>query len=76
MPDILIRGVAKKTVDRLKEQAKRNGRSLQKEAKSILENGAKPTMSEALAAADKWRKKFKGRQFVDSVELIREDRER
>lgn len=74
MPDILIRGLTQETLDRLKEQAKRNGRSLQKEAKRLLESA---TSNEDLRAMlDKWRRRFAGRQVTDSVDLIREDRER
>jgi plasmid stability protein len=74
MPDLLVRGLPKKTIDRLKEQARRNGRSLQKEAKQLLEQGALPTMAEALRQADECRDLFKGRILPDSAELIREDR--
>lgn len=75
MSDILIRGLDKKTVARLKQQAKRHGRSLQAEAKLALENAAGPSMDEFLASARVIRKKF-GRRFHDSVELIQEDRKR
>lgn len=75
MSDILIRGLDKRTVARLKQQAKRNGRSLQAEAKLALENAAGPSMDEFLATAAAWRKKL-GRKFDDSAELLREDRNR
>ena len=75
MPDILVRGLDKRTVDRLKARAKRNGRSLQSEAKMVLENAAGAPTTEVLEAARQWRKKL-GRRFEDSAELIREDRER
>jgi plasmid stability protein len=41
MSDILIRNVPPKTAARLKERAKRNGRSVQAEALAILEAGAR-----------------------------------
>ena len=75
MPDILIRGLSQRLLLRLKARAKRNGRSLQSEAKMLLEQSAEPSASEALENARSWRKKL-GRKFTDSAELIREDRER
>lgn len=78
MSDILIRGVNTKTLQRLKMRAKRNGRSLQGEAKLILENAAGQTLSESLASAQRWRKKLAkpGKRFSDSADLIAEDRSR
>jgi plasmid stability protein len=75
MPDILVRGVKAEVVERLKMQAKRNGRSLQSEAKRLLENAAGRSIDEALEAGRSWRKRL-GRSFEDSARLIREDRER
>jgi len=76
MPDILIRGLDEETLQRLKARAKRNGRSLQAEAKRVLQSAADQSMAEALETARQWREKFKDRRFSDSVEMIREDRER
>jgi plasmid stability protein len=74
MPDILIRGLSAQTLRRLKARAKRNGRSLQSETRRIIESEA---ASENVAALlEDWKRRFKGRKFSDSVELIREDRER
>ncbi len=75
MPDILIRGLDKQTLNRLKQRAKRHGRSLQKEARMVLENAAGMSVAEALETARGWREKL-GRRFEDSTELIRGDRER
>jgi len=63
MPDIPIRGFDAKTLSRLKARAKCNSRSLQDEAKLLLEQAAGPDKAEFLAMARKWRKKFKGRQI-------------
>ena len=77
MPDILIRGLTLKTIRRLKVRAAANGRSLQKEAKAILENGAaEKTLDELREEAKQFSKRFEGRRFTNSVELIREDRNR
>jgi plasmid stability protein len=75
MPDILIRGLDKKVLQRLKARAKRNGRSLQSEAKTVIENAAQPSILEALEDAQRMRKQL-GRTFGDNAELIREDRRR
>ena len=78
MAQILVRNLEKDTVDRLKERARKNGRSLQAEVKMIIEQEAKaPTVDRETALADleKIRKKLKGRKFPDSAELIREDRD-
>jgi antitoxin FitA len=76
MPDILVRGLSVETVKRLKARAKRNGRSLQGEAKIMLQQAAAPSLADVLETARQWRKRFAGRRFVDSAELIREDRQR
>lgn len=75
MPDILIRGLDTKTINRLKARARRSGRSLQGEARRVLENAAGLTITEALTAARQCRRRL-GRRFDDSAALIREDRER
>ncbi len=75
MPDILIRGLDSQTVKRLKQRAKQHGRSLQSEARIVLENAAGMSLSEVLETAKGWRKKL-GRRFEDSTESIREDRQR
>jgi len=76
MPDILVRGLDDETVKRLKARAKRNGRSLQGEAKRVLEQAAGMNAEEVAAMLDGWKKRFAGRRFADSADLMREDRER
>ncbi len=77
MAQVLVRDLNAAVVERLKERARHHGRSLQKEAKAILEAAAAAmTMDEAREVADAWHRRFTDRQFSDSAELIREDRER
>ena len=78
MAQILIRNLDEKLVGRLKKRAKGHGRSLQAEAKRILEEAAKDEATEFWKAADHIRERLKrsGRKFSDSAELIREDRDR
>jgi plasmid stability protein len=79
MAQILIRDLDPKTVEQLKELAKRNRRSLEAEVRRILEDAAKRerrlTVEELLKIADSIRE-ASGPQSSDSTELIREDRER
>jgi len=73
---LLIRDLQAETVQRLKTRAKRHGRSLQGEVKAILEEAAGYSMQEAMAVSEQWAARLAGREFSDSAELIREDRER
>lgn len=76
MPDILVRGLNAETLKRLKAQAKQHGRSLQGEAKLLLERAAGANPEEIAEMLDGWKKKFAGRKLSSSVDLIREDRDR
>jgi plasmid stability protein len=77
MASVLIRDLDPAVVDRLKARAEENGRSLQKELKALLERAAaEATWAEARADIARVRKRFAGRQFSDSAELVREERER
>ena len=76
MADILIRGVDETTLRRLKSRAKRHGRSLQGEAKLLLEEAAGISGDEVSTMLSTWRKRFAGRKLTKSVDLIRKDRSR
>jgi len=76
MPNILIRDVPAKTVAQLKARAKRHNRSLQGEVMQLIEESVKPTLDTARSRAMKIRASFGKKVFSDSVELIREDRDR
>ena len=76
MPDILVRGLNAQIVKRLKARAKQHGRSLQGEAKLLLEQAAGADSTEVANMLGKWKKKFAGRTFADSAGLIRQDRKR
>lgn len=77
MAQVLVRQLDGKIVDRLKKRAKEHGRSLQSEVKTILED-AVPDYEGAWKRIAGLRKRLgkSGRTFSDSVELIREDRDR
>jgi len=76
MSDILVRRLNAETVKRLKARAKRHGRSLQNEAKLLLEQAAQTGQAEIAEMLEGWKKKFAGRKFAGGADLIREDRNR
>ncbi|OHB61792.1 MAG: hypothetical protein A2Y76_08020 [Planctomycetes bacterium RBG_13_60_9] len=76
MARILIRDLDEETVRRLKERARRHGRSLQGEAKLILTHAAGIGFDEARKLARQWHKELAGRELPDSTDLVREDRQR
>jgi antitoxin FitA len=77
MARVLVRDLDPAVVERLKAKARDHGRSLQKELKVILEEAAsRPSWSEAREGAERVRQMLGGRQFSDSTDLVREDRDR
>ncbi len=76
MAQILVRDLDPKVVARLKQRAKRDGRSLQAEVKLVLEQAARTAAAAARRLAGTIRKRFKGRKVRDSADLVREDRDR
>jgi antitoxin FitA len=76
MGSILVRDLDQKTIERLKERAHLNGRSLQQEVKAPLERAAETfTVREARRVSERWRRRLGERRFSDSAELIRWDRD-
>jgi plasmid stability protein len=77
MAQALLRDLDPAVVARLKERARQPGRSLQREAKAILEQGAGTlSMVEAWRPSERWHHLLRGREFGDSAEDIRADRVR
>jgi len=80
MAQILVRNLDEAVVAKLKERAQRNGRSLQAEVRMILEqaagDGGKVDTATARRMSEEFHRRFAGRKFPDTVELIREDRDR
>jgi hypothetical protein len=76
MSQILIRGLDEKLVAKLKTRAKRNGRSLEGEARTILESVAGASVAQSREILRKWQRNFAGRRFGDSTALVDEDRRR
>jgi plasmid stability protein len=77
MASVLVRDLDPAVIDRLKARAEEHGRSLQKELKAVLEQAAaQGTWAEARSNIERVRRRFAGREFADSTELIREERDR
>jgi plasmid stability protein len=76
MAQVLVRDLKPEVIERLKSRARRHGRSLQGEAKAILEAAATLSADEARQIADQWRHRLAGRMTSDSSEMTREDRDR
>ncbi len=79
MPDVLVRNVEDDILQELKNRAKQNGRSLQKELKMLFSSLAQSNQTQILSdeeTAAKIKESLRGREFSDSAELLREDRNR
>jgi len=76
MPDFLIRRIDAHVLKRLKTRARRHGRSLQQEAQAMLKQAAGAGPDEVATMLDEWKRRFAGRRFSKSTDLIREDRNR
>ncbi len=73
MADILIRGLDPEVIKRLKKRARRNGRSMQSEMKSLIERAARAESMEAVNLAASIRRMLAGREHSDSSELVTEE---
>lgn len=76
MAKVLIRDVDDRTLDRLKQRAVRNKRSLQSELLAIVERAAALDVVESRTVAARIRRKLSGRDHSDSTALVAEDRRR
>ncbi len=79
MSQILVRNLAPEVVERLKQRAERNRRSLEAEVRAILEDMSSHELQqrridEFLKVADGIKERA-GPQRSDSVGLVREDRD-
>jgi plasmid stability protein len=75
MPELTLRDVDPNVLQRLNDLAARAGRSVEQEAKLLLEESVGLSRQRAAEAARRIRESH-GRQFPDSADLIREDRDR
>lgn len=77
MPNVLVRDIDSKVLERLKKRAAVSKRSLQSEVQIILTDAAnqREPLSE-LELARRIRASIRNRHQTDSAELLREDRSR
>ena len=76
MARVSIRGLDRRTIERLKERASRNHRSLQAELRIILERASVIDVLESRTVAAHIRQKLSDRKYSDSGALIADDRQR
>lgn len=78
MPDVLIRNIDERTLENLKKRAEANNRSLQAELKTIIDMHGSVDFEQTKRLMRESIEKYKaeGRVFSDSMDLIREDRDR
>jgi antitoxin FitA len=76
MAQVIIRNLDDDVVQRLKARAGRKGRSLEAELREVLTTAAKPDLGEFRELAAAIRARHQGIPQTDSVELLREDRDR
>ena len=76
MAQVIVRNLEDQVVARLKRQAADNERSLEQELRLILTAAASPDLAEFRDRAAVIRASLSDRPQTDSVDLIREDRDR
>lgn len=76
MPQVLIRELDERVVERLKQRARQHGRSLEAELRTILQTSAAVVQPDPHILLKQVRALFATRTFEDSTDLIRADRER
>jgi plasmid stability protein len=70
MPDLHIRRMEPEVMDRLKAQAKRNHRSMEAEARTIISANLQLTMAEWLEGADLLRERLGPTSGPSNLELV------
>ncbi len=76
MAQLLVRDVPQDVVDALKRRALEHGRSAEAEHRAILERALKPEDHPFWEEARKLREETRGRTRGDSVDIIREFRDK
>ena len=76
MAQLLIRNLDPEFIEYLKERARQNNRSLQGEAKALLEEAFPISARDALEISKQWRFRLAGKIRGDSARMVREDRQR
>jgi plasmid stability protein len=74
MMELVLHDVDQNLIERLATRALQTGRSVEDEAKALLQESVGLSRTRAAEAARRIRASYGGRKFSDSAELIREDR--
>jgi plasmid stability protein len=75
MATLTVRNLDDGVYERLREQARRNQRSLEAEARVVLGEGVGPSREEAIRRIDAFRQSLEGRFTGDTTAWIREERD-
>ena len=73
MPQLLVRDLSPEVIEQLKKRARRNGRSMQSEVKTIIEKAAQAESMDAANLAASVRRMLSGRDHSDSSKLVSEE---
>ena len=76
MAQVVVRDIAPDVYEKLKARAKQNSRSLEAELRILFQAAVEEPVTYQNDEIIKVRALFAGRRFSDSVELLREDRDR
>ena len=76
MPDMLVRDVDAAVLEKLRENAVKNGRSLQSEVRVIISDYVNDRPLSDAEVAHKIKRALGGRKHSDSAALLRKDRRR
>lgn len=75
MGQLLVRNVSDDGIRALKARAVSHGRSMEAELRAMVQDLAKPKLSDFLAEADRLREETRGRGGPTAEQIIREDRD-
>ena len=76
MPSLSLRGIPDDTYEGLRQLAARNHRSMQEQARLMIERDVRLSRSSAVDAPRQWRERLKGRRFPGLISDLRADRDR
>jgi hypothetical protein len=76
MTQVLTIRIEHDLVERLADRARRHGVSVEEEARHVLQESLRRDWRRFWQQAEEIRSALRGRQFEDSADLIREDRDR
>jgi plasmid stability protein len=76
MASLSLRGIPDEVYEGLRELAALNHRSMQEQARLMLEREVRGARPQMLVSVHQWRDRLQGRSFPDLLDDLRSDRER